>query len=106
MGTSGNSHILIKMGAGKKKWSKGKSRDVVPSAVLMEQKAYDKGMAEVPKMKLITPSTLCEKLRINASLAKIVLKKLADDGAIKHVTTHKRQIIYTRNAKETVAGDE
>ena len=54
-------------------------------------------------MKLITPSALCEKLRINGSLARRVLKKLGDDGVITHISSHRRQIIYTRVAKEVVA---
>lgn len=47
-------------------------------------------------MKLITPSGLVERLKINASLARAACKLLAEEGKISPVETHHSQQIYTR----------
>merc|ERR1712196_605513 len=56
------------MGGKKKKWSKGKTKEKVNNEVMYTQAAYDKMLVEVPKMKMITPSILSDRLRINGSL--------------------------------------
>ncbi|CDJ56581.1 R1 protein, putative [Eimeria maxima] len=67
----------------KKKWSKGKSKDKLNYAVMFDQATLDKFMAEVPKMKLVTPYTICERLRINASLARRGIRELYSKGLIR-----------------------
>ncbi|OEH78348.1 putative R1 protein [Cyclospora cayetanensis] len=67
----------------KKKWSKGKSKEKLNYAVMFDQATVDKLLAEVPKMKLITPFTICERLRINASLARRGIRELHSQGLIK-----------------------
>ena len=47
--------------------------------------------------KLITPSALVERLKINGSLARAALVELREKGLIKPVSLHHAQIIYTRN---------
>jgi Fe-S cluster assembly ATP-binding protein len=64
----------------KKKWSKAKSRDKVANKILFDQDTYDRLQGEIPKMKLITPSALVERLKISASLAKKALVEL--DGKL------------------------
>ena len=49
-----------------------------------------------PQSKLITPSALVERLKINGSLAREALKELKEKGLIKPVSVHHAQIIYTR----------
>jgi small subunit ribosomal protein S25e len=49
-----------------------------------------------PQSKLITPSALVERLKINASLARAALVELKEKGLIKPVSLHHSQIIYTR----------
>ncbi|KAL8449997.1 hypothetical protein Emed_002738 [Eimeria media] len=81
----------------KKKWSKGKSKDKLNYAVMFDQAALDKLMAEVPKMKLVTPYTICERLRINASLARRGIRELHSKGLIKPVgEQHHSHYIFTR----------
>lgn len=46
--------------------------------------------------KLITPSALVERLKINGSLARAALVELKEKGLIKPVSLHHSQIIYTR----------
>ena len=81
---------------GKKKWSKGKSREKAQNMVLFDQSTWDRLVAEVPKMKLITPSTVVERFKINAALARSAIKELANQNLIKGVAVHSKQGIYTR----------
>lgn len=80
----------------KKKWSKGKQKEKVNNAVLFDQLNYDKMLVEVPKYKMITPSVLSDRLRINGSLARRVIKDLMARGSIRMVAAHSAQQIYTR----------
>jgi small subunit ribosomal protein S25e len=57
--------------AKKKKWSKGKSKEKLNNSVYFDQAGYDRLLEEFPKKnKLITPSSISEKLKVNASLAR------------------------------------
>mmetsp|Transcript_21481 Transcript_21481/g.29541 ORF Transcript_21481/g.29541 Transcript_21481/m.29541 type:complete len:109 (-) Transcript_21481:102-428(-) len=82
--------------AKKKKWNKGKLREKMNSKVLFDEDGWLRLQAEVPKMKLITPSALVERLKINGSLARAACKLLAEEGKISAVETHHKQKIYTR----------
>lgn len=64
--------------------------------VLFDQGTYDKLMSEVPKYKLITPSILSDRLRINGSLARKAIRELMARGTIRLVAAHANQQIYTR----------
>eukprot|EP00188_Purpureofilum_apyrenoidigerum_P000777 Plantae.Rhodophyta-Purpureofilum_apyrenoidigerum.ctg13778.p1 GENE.Plantae.Rhodophyta-Purpureofilum_apyrenoidigerum.ctg13778~~Plantae.Rhodophyta-Purpureofilum_apyrenoidigerum.ctg13778.p1 ORF type:complete len:114 (+),score=37.31 Plantae.Rhodophyta-Purpureofilum_apyrenoidigerum.ctg13778:57-398(+) len=83
-------------GAKKKKWSKGKVKEKANNLVLFDQDTYDKLYKEVPKYKLITPSVLSERLRINGSLARQAIKELMAKDEIRMVSAHSSQLIYTR----------
>ncbi|KAD4584021.1 hypothetical protein E3N88_21622 [Mikania micrantha] len=80
----------------KKKWSKGKQKEKVNNMVLFDKATYDKLLSEAPKFKLITPSILSDRLRINGSLARKAIKDLMARGAIRLVSAHASQQIYTR----------
>lgn len=62
----------------KKKWSKGKMREKLNSKVLFDEDGWTRLLAEVPKMKLVTPSALCERLKVNASLARAACRYLQE----------------------------
>ena len=47
-------------------------------------------------MKVVTPSALVERLKINGSLARAACKLLAEEGKIAPVEIHNKQRIYTR----------
>ena len=53
-------------------------RDQVANKVLFDEDTYARLLAEVPKMKLITPSALVERLKINGALARAAIKELQD----------------------------
>merc|ERR1719354_871744 len=80
----------------KKKWSKGKVREKAYNAVLYEEPLFEKLLKEVPKMKLITPSTIVERLKVNGSLARKSIKELVARGLIREVCYSQKQGIYTR----------
>ncbi|MFS7995440.1 putative ribosomal protein S25 [Helianthus anomalus] len=80
----------------KKKWSKGKQKEKVNNMVLFDKATYDKLLVEAPKFKLITPSILSDRLRINGSLARKAIRELMARGAIRMVSAHASQQIYTR----------
>ena len=81
------------------KWSKGKSKDKLNYAVMFDQATLDKFMAEVPKMKLVTPYTICERLRINASLARRGIRELYSKGLIRPLgETHHSHYVFTKPA--------
>ncbi|KAK7264276.1 hypothetical protein RJT34_31883 [Clitoria ternatea] len=80
----------------KKKWSKGKQKEKVNNMVLFDQGTYDKLLSEAPKYKLITPSILSDRLRVNGSLARKAIRELMARGSIRMVSAHASQQIYTR----------
>lgn len=81
----------------KKKWSKGKTRDKVDNRVLFSKEQLERFNNEVPKMKLITVSTVVDKLKVSGGLAKRALNEMAEEGTIKAVKVTRAQRIYTRN---------
>merc|ERR1712241_260226 len=54
----------------KKKWSKGKVKEKLANMVMFDKATYDKMMKEIPKAKLITPSVVSERLKVNGSVAR------------------------------------
>ncbi|CAL5358755.1 unnamed protein product [Camellia sinensis] len=80
----------------KKKWSKGKQKEKVNNMVLFDKATYDKLLSEASKYKLVTPSILSDRLRINGSLARKAIKDLMARGSIRMVSAHASQQIYTR----------
>ena len=86
--------------AKKKKWSKGKVKEKLANAVLFDKTTYERMLNDTPKQKLITPSIISEKLKVNGSLARKAVKELVSKGLIKPLLTHHSQAIYTRQTKE------
>ncbi|PVU96241.1 hypothetical protein BB561_001304 [Smittium simulii] len=80
----------------KKKWSKGKTKDKVNNAITFDATTLEKVKKEIPAYKLITPSVLVDRLRINGSLARKALSELHQMGSIKLISAHGSQMIYTR----------
>lgn len=64
--------------------------------MLFEKATYEKLLAEVPKYKMITPSILSDRLRINSSLARAAIWELSAKGLIRPLVKHSKQLIYTR----------
>merc|ERR1711916_33570 len=86
--------------AKKKKWSKGKVREKLNNMVVFDQATYDRMMKEAATFKLVTPSAISERLKINGSLARRAIQELLKAGSIKLVDKHSSQYIYTRNTTD------
>merc|ERR1712124_103895 len=84
----------------KKKWSKGKVREKLNNAVTFDQATYDKMMKEAAMFKLVTPSVISERLKVNGSLARRAIQELLNAGSIRCVDKHSAQLLYTRNTGE------
>merc|ERR1712031_139827 len=74
--------------AKKKKWSKGKVREKLNNMVVFDQNTYDRMMKEAATIKLVTPSNISERLKINGSLARRAIQELLKAGLIKCVEKH------------------
>merc|ERR1711865_1335977 len=72
----------------KKKWSKGKVKEKLANLVLFDKATYDKMIADVPKQKLIAPSIISEKLKVNGPLARKAVRELVSKELIRPVLTH------------------
>merc|ERR1712108_12804 len=83
--------------AKKKKWSKGKVREKLNNMVCFDQATYDRMLKEAATFKLVTPSAISERLKINGSLARRSIQELLKAGTIRVVDRHSSQYIYTRN---------
>lgn len=83
--------------AKKKKWSKGKVKDKAQHAVMIDKPTYDRILKEVPTFRLISQSILIERLKVNGSLARVAIRHLEKEGAIKRIVHHHGQLIYTRS---------
>ena len=77
-------------------------REKANLAVFLDKATFEKAKADVPKMKLITVSTVVDRLKVNGSIARKVIRYLADQKLIKKVDLHASQYIYT-TLKETTA---
>merc|ERR1712046_169416 len=86
--------------AKKKMWSKGKVREKLNNMVCFDQNTYDRMMKEAATFKLVTPSAISERLKINGSLARRSIQELLKAGTIKLVDKHSAQYIYTRNTTD------
>eukprot|EP00955_Chlamydomonas_euryale_P083423 363862-Chlamydomonas_euryale.AAC.4 len=70
--------------------------DKLNNAVLFDKQTYEKLLAEAPKYKMITPSILADRLRINGSLARAAVVELEEKGLIRPLVKHASQSVYTR----------
>ncbi|UZJ56590.1 hypothetical protein CBS101457_005910 [Exobasidium rhododendri] len=86
--------------AKKKKWSKGKVKDKATNMVVLDQPTYDRILKEVPTFKMISQSTLIDRMKINGSVARVAIRHLEREGSIKRIIHHHGQLVYTR-----VSGD-
>ena len=62
-------------------------KEKLSNLVLFDKATYDKMLSDVPKLKLITPSIISEKLKVNGSLARRALRELEQKGLIRARST-------------------
>eukprot|EP01083_Nonionella_stella_P012172 34547_1 len=81
---------------GKKKWSKKNVREQKVNAVVVDNGTYEKLMVAIPKMALITTSSVSERFHVGGSVARRVIMLLAERGEIQTVAKSHAQLIFTR----------
>jgi len=79
----------------KKKWSKGRVKDKAQNAVHLDKPLYEKVIKEVPTFKMITPSVLIDRLKINGSVARLAIRHFEREGQIKPLIHHHGQLVYS-----------
>lgn len=72
----------------KKSWTKVKAKDKLNNDVFMDKNRWAKMQVDIPKILCITRAELCNKYKINGSLARAIIKELARQGTIKRVGDH------------------
>jgi len=71
-------------------------KDKANHTVVLDKATHDKLYKDVQSYRLITVAVLVDRLKINGSVARRVLKDLEEKGQIKKVVGHSRCLIYTR----------
>lgn len=82
------------------KWSKGKVREKLMNLVAYDQKTFDRLLAEVPKMKLVTIAAVSDRLKVTGSLARAGIKDLVSRGLLRVVSYHSKAPVYSAIPKE------
>merc|ERR1712087_923876 len=84
----------------KKKWSKGKVKDKANNAVVLDKTTYDRVMKEVPTFRMISQSILIDRMKVNGSIARMIIRELEKQGSIKRIVHSRAQLVYTRATAE------
>lgn len=71
------------------------SPSAYPSKVVSSDSS-DRIVKEVPTYRVISQSTLIDRMKVNGSLARRAIAYLEEEGLIKRVVHHHAQLIYTR----------
>ena len=82
----------------KKKWTTGKVKDKLNHAVLLDPKQFKEIEKSLPAMKLITLSTVSEKFKVVASIARQLIRYFAAQKKIDLVDYHQQCPIYSGRA--------
>ena len=72
----------------KKSWTKVKVKEQLNNAVFLDQKTYDRIAKDLPKVGVVTVSFVCEKYKVNGSVARRVVREMHSKGLIKQVSDH------------------
>ena len=92
---------------GRKKWTKGRVKDKVNNAVFFDKALFDKMLIELGKMKLITVSTVMDKLKVTGSLARKAIRFCQTKDIVKPVgEQHHSQYVYTTAAAPKKADEK
>merc|ERR1711897_93650 len=84
----------------KKKWAKGRVKEKKNNMAVLMPDEYTAAMRDIPKMKLVSVSTVSEKLRITGTLAYRLIRKLANEGTLKKRYDSGGFLLYTKSAKQ------
>lgn len=72
--------------------------------MFVDQKRFDKIASELPKILCITRAIICEKFKVNGSVARAIIKEIAARGEIKRVgDSHATFDLFTGSKAKTAA---
>ena len=76
--------------------------------MFLDQKTYDRIAKDLPKMLMITVAGICEKYKVNGSVARRVIRDMHTKGLIKRVSDHHAYftLYMGKEAKVPVPGEE
>lgn len=81
--------------AKKKSWTKVKVKDKLNCAVYLDEKQFERMLKEVPKILCVTRAILCEKFKINGSVARSLIKEMTKRGLLLPIgTQHSKFDLY------------
>lgn len=82
--------------AKKKSWTKVKVKEKLNNAVFLDAKAYERITKEAPKVLALTVSIMCDKFKVNGSVARKALRDLHSKGLVKQCgEAHSKFTLYS-----------
>ena len=66
----------------KGKWGRVKEFESIERALIVEKDLKEKMIKEIPKQKVITPTSVCQRYQVRMHVAKEILKELETSGKI------------------------
>ena len=72
----------------KKSWTKIKVKEKLNNTVFIDAKLYERILKEAPKFLTITVSEMCNKFKVNGSVARKAIKDLFSKNLIRQVGDH------------------
>ena len=90
----------------KKKWSKGRVSEKLNLEVVITPKLWKTIEKDIPFMKVITISTVSDKYKIIASLARKVIRHFGETGAIAPLQFQHQQCLLFKGTKEKKKEDD
>ncbi|NHJ84211.1 MAG: hypothetical protein FK734_02035 [Asgard group archaeon] len=67
----------------KGKWGRVKEFESIERALIIESDAREKMLKEIPRQRIITPTSICQKYQVRMHVAKQLIKELEAAGKIK-----------------------
>lgn len=80
----------------KKKWTQGKTREVVRRSVTVDAEMFSKVERDVSKASLVTAPSVAEKFKLNVGVAQKVLEHLCAGGVLRCLSHSSRPRLYSR----------
>ncbi|KRX10209.1 hypothetical protein PPERSA_10875 [Pseudocohnilembus persalinus] len=92
---------------GKKKWSKGRTKDKVDNATFLEAKTAENMMSQPHKVgALISVATVSEKWHVNGSVARRMIRSMHEKQLVKKIAQQGTQWIYAPAAEKKPAAEQ
>ena len=66
----------------KGKWGRVKEFESIERALIIENDLRDKMLAEIPKQRVITPTSICKRYQVRMHVAKSIITELEQNGSI------------------------